>query len=61
VYDIAGRRIKTVLEATSAAAGDYRLMWNGADDAGDEAPAGSYLVRISIGGMSRNEKINLIR
>lgn len=44
VYDIAGRRVRTL--ATSLAARDVStLRWDGRDDAGRQVPAGVYLVR----------------
>jgi len=45
VYDLAGRRVRT-LHRGQLAEGEQRLGWNGCDDGGMQAPAGVYMVRV---------------
>ena len=48
VFDVAGRRIRTLV-AGRLDAGIHRLVWNGADDAGRPAGAGVYFARLRAG------------
>lgn len=45
VYDLLGRRIRSVAQG-SVAAGRHVLAWDGTDDAGRFAPSGRYLVHV---------------
>ena len=48
VYDLAGRRVRTLLDGTRAA-GPGEAVWTGCDDAGRPVPSGTYLVRLRAG------------
>ena len=49
VFDSAGRQVRELLDA-DLPVGEYRVNWDGADDAGDETPAGAYVYRLNRGG-----------
>ena len=48
VFDVSGRRVRT-LEASSLAAGEQSLPWDGRDDRGRRVPPGLYLVEVRAG------------
>ena len=60
VYDIGGRVLQRVLDATLAA-GDHTAVWDGRDAAGRAAPAGLYLVRVRIGDSTTARRLVLAR
>jgi hypothetical protein len=45
LYDVTGRLVRTLADR-SFAAGEYDLAWDGADDAGTQAPRGVYFARV---------------
>lgn len=49
VYDLAGRRVRALVDA-DAAAGDARASWDGANDDGSDAAPGLYLARLELDG-----------
>jgi hypothetical protein len=49
VHDIAGRRVRTLLQE-KLAAGPQLVSWDGRAEGGDRLPAGSYFVRITGAG-----------
>ncbi len=50
VFDLAGRRIRSLLKA-DACFGVSRVVWNGMDDRGNALPPGVYLIRMSCDGI----------
>ena len=48
VYDLAGRRLATVLER-EIEPGAHHVAWTGCDDAGRPVPTGLYLYRLTMG------------
>ena len=44
IYDIVGRRVRTLADRVFAA-GEHTLTWDGTDDAGQKVPRGVYFVR----------------
>jgi hypothetical protein len=46
VFDVAGRRVATLLHESNAAAGVHLLAWNGAEAGGARAARGVYFVRV---------------
>lgn len=60
VYDAAGRRVATVLEATMPA-GRRTVTWNGRDRQGHPVPAGMYFAKLEAGGEAQVRKIVLAR
>lgn len=60
VYDIAGRRVRSLITG-SRAAGAGAITWNGRNEAGTRVPAGTYFVRAQSGGRSVTHKVILFR
>jgi hypothetical protein len=58
VYDVTGRRLRT-LRAPGEPAGE--LVWDGRSELGAPLPAGLYLVQFSAGGVKRNLRVVLLR
>lgn len=56
VYDLSGRRVRSLLDGT-VASGWSRLDWNGTDDGGRVLPAGIYRLRLSRGEAARTRTI----
>jgi len=60
VYDIAGRRV-AVLGRGLKSEGEHRATWSGLNDAGDPVSTGVYFVRLDALGISRAEKVVLLK
>lgn len=58
VFDVAGRRVATLLREAHSAAGVYSLSWNGTDAGGGGMPGGVYFVRVA--GASRDGSRKLL-
>ena len=48
VYDVAGRRVRTLVDAAQAA-GDRSVTWDGTDGSGRRVGAGTYFLRLEAG------------
>ena len=57
IFDVAGRRTRTLLAGQVLGPGDHLLSWDGRDAAGASAPAGLYLVRLRAGGETRLARV----
>jgi flagellar hook assembly protein FlgD len=60
IYDLQGRRVRTVVDALRPAGPD-RVFWDGVDDAGRRAASGTYLVRFEAEGVTSASKLTLVR
>jgi len=60
VYDVAGRRLRTLL-AAPLGAGEHVARWDGRDERGRPAATGVYLCRLEAGAASRALRIVLLR
>lgn len=60
VFDLLGRRQRTLLDA-HVAAGEHEVVWDGRDDAGAPAPAGVYLCRVKSDDIVRTNRMVLVR
>ena len=60
VFDICGRMVAT-LDSGSKTAGSHSVIWDGRDGRGQEAPGGTYFVRLRVGGESFERKFIRIR
>jgi hypothetical protein len=60
VYDLLGRRVRTLVAETQAA-GTYRAVWDGRDAAGGPAASGVYLYRLEAGDVAEARRLTLIR
>jgi hypothetical protein len=57
VFDLAGRRVRVLLDERSLTAGTHDVIWDGRDGAGHLVPAGVYLCRLESGGRSEARTI----
>ncbi len=60
IYDVAGRRLRT-LESGTTAAGRHSASWDGRSEEGRLAAAGVYLVRLVADGEVRTQRVVLTR
>jgi hypothetical protein len=60
IYDVAGRRIATVLEETGQA-GDHVASWDGRDDRGRFVASGVYFCRLSVDAWSATRKMVMLK
>ena len=60
VYDISGRRIKTVLKGFREV-GEHEISWDGKFDDGRLAASGIYYIRVKVGVKDRTDKLVLTR
>jgi FlgD Ig-like domain len=60
VYDVAGRKIKTVLSRLLTAGG-HTVTWDGSTDGGEPAVSGIYFVRMNAGNYSAVRKVVLVK
>lgn len=60
IYNMAGQRIRTLVEATKEA-GSYQVVWNGADEAGKPVAGGMYLYELLAGDFVQTRRMVLIR
>ncbi len=60
VYDVLGRRVRTLLNGMQAA-GEQRITWNGRDDSGNILPSGLYIARLNYGKTFHSIKLMLLK
>jgi len=60
VYDVAGRRVRTLLSGPLAA-GDHEVRWDGRDDAARELPSGTYFARLRTRAGPEIRPLTLVR
>lgn len=60
VFDLRGRRVATVCEGVQAS-GNYKAVWDGTDQSGNEMPTGIYYIRLLNGGKIYNRKALLLK
>jgi len=60
IYDLMGRRIRTLLE-NNIAPGEYNVLWDGKDDWGIDAVSGTYFYRLTSTNRTENKKMLVIR
>ena len=61
VYDLAGRRVRTLLDREPTAPGRHDAVWNGRDEAGRLVPAGVYLYRLQAGDFAETRRMVLVK
>ncbi|MFN8588492.1 MAG: cohesin domain-containing protein [Candidatus Eisenbacteria bacterium] len=59
VYDLVGRRIRTLTDGTMSA-GERTLVWDGRDDDGRAVAAGLYLVKMDTAGAKQSHRLVLM-
>lgn len=60
VYDVSGRRVRTLVSQRREA-GRYTARWNGEDDRGARAASGVYFYRMNAGGFVETRKMVLLK
>ncbi|MCP4570790.1 MAG: T9SS type A sorting domain-containing protein [bacterium] len=60
LYDLGGRRIRTLVSETLSA-GPYAVNWNGHDDRGLPVASGVYLVRLRALGLEETQRMVLLK
>jgi hypothetical protein len=60
IYDILGRRVKTLFEGYQNA-GIHSLLWNGRDDEGRQLSSGVYFYRLQAGELNQTRKMALVK
>jgi hypothetical protein len=61
IYDVAGRRVSTLLDGAALPAGELRAFWRGEDDAGAPMPSGIYFCQLETGAEIATRKMTLLR
>lgn len=60
IFDLAGRRLRTLV-SESLSAGPHEVVWDGLDARGCAAPTGNYLARLTTGMEARSVGLQLLR
>ncbi len=61
VYDVAGRRVRTLVDSEAQAPGPHEARWDGRDDAGHAAASGVYFYRLQAGPYTESRRMVLLR
>ena len=61
VFDVAGKRVRTLASATPFLEGRHCLLWDGRDDTGTRAASGVYFYRIEMGAERLTGRVVLLR
>ena len=61
VFDLAGRRVRTLVDAAAVPAGPLDAEWDGRDDAGRACPSGRYVARLSCADGDDAADLTLVR
>ncbi|MDD5719461.1 MAG: FlgD immunoglobulin-like domain containing protein, partial [Candidatus Krumholzibacteria bacterium] len=60
VYDVAGRRVRVLIDGTLAS-GRHKVIWDGRDDRGRDVGAGVYLYQLRSGARRESRSMALVR
>lgn len=60
VYDVAGRKVKTLVNEVRAP-GRHRVTWNGESDAGQRLGSGVYFVQFNVGAVRVGRKLMILK
>ncbi|MFH1502068.1 MAG: lamin tail domain-containing protein [Candidatus Eisenbacteria bacterium] len=60
IYDVAGRKVATLVEG-NLPAGPYSVEWNGRTDGGEKVASGVYFYRLSAGEKETSKKMVLLK
>ena len=61
VFDVTGRRVRTLIDDRVPAAGSYRVSWDGRTASGLRAASGVYFYRIETDGFRASRRTVLLR
>jgi flagellar hook assembly protein FlgD len=60
IYDVAGRRVRTLVD-TPHTAGAHTVTWNGTNDRGATVSSGIYFYRLRAGAFAETHKMVLLK
>ena len=60
IFDIQGRLIRTLVNGT-AASGSHQLLWNGANEQGEQVPSGIYFYRLQAGAFQEIKRMVMLK
>ncbi len=61
IFDLKGRRVRTLLSGAELPPGHHAVTWLGRDDEGREAASGVYMLRLRADGVVQERKVTLAR
>ena len=61
IYNIAGQRVRTLVDDAVRPAGYYSVVWNGRDDTGHAVASGLYLYRLIADDLVEVRKMTLLK
>jgi hypothetical protein len=61
IYDVAGRRVRTLLHGPAAGGQAHRVRWEGRDERGRALPSGVYVYRLTTPTFTQARKMILLR
>ncbi|MBN2170993.1 MAG: hypothetical protein JW819_06725 [Candidatus Krumholzibacteriota bacterium] len=61
IYDVAGRRVRTLLHGQWMGAGTHERIWDGRLDGGEAAASGIYFARLHADGYAVNTRLTLLK
>lgn len=61
VFDVAGRRVRSLQTTGELPAGDHRATWDGRDERGAPVAAGTYFLRLRAGENVSTQKVTVLR
>ena len=61
IYDVAGKRVRTLVAGETLATGRHEELWNGRDQTGRVVPAGVYFYRLDAGDFSETRRMTLVK
>jgi hypothetical protein len=60
IYTVDGRRVRQLVDEPMGP-GEYGIVWNGRDDAGNATASGVYLYRLDAGEFSQTRRMTMVR
>jgi photosystem II stability/assembly factor-like uncharacterized protein len=61
IFDVRGRRVRTLVDAPRGASGSYRATWDGRDERGRPAAAGVYEARLETATGALSRRLTLVK
>ena len=61
VYNVKGRKVKTLLSPTIQEAGEYSLSWKAKDENDNSVASGVYFYRLDVGNSTYTRKMLLLK
>ncbi len=61
IYDMLGRRVRTLLDSEQKGAGYFSARWNGRDDRGGQVATGVYIYQLKTNSKSISRKMILMK